>query len=100
MTQTQTTNPVDEYNGWANRATWNISLWIDNDENLYRAASNAVDKIRSRDTLAETVTPAWAKAFATVEFESCFGKPETPDGIRTNDPDIDWSQIADMIKEL
>lgn len=25
------------YNGWKNRATWNVALWIDNEEWIYRA---------------------------------------------------------------
>lgn len=27
---------TDEYNGWTNRATWLVNLWVTNDEPTYR----------------------------------------------------------------
>lgn len=86
----------EHHNGWTNRATWNIALWIQNDENLYNRAVGAVDVLNHRGTLDKSITKDWAKSFVTVEFENVFGKTSTPDGIHTDDPNIDWHQITNV----
>jgi hypothetical protein len=41
------------YNGWANYDTWNVMLWLDNDEGLYRESCNyfqSIQRYRKRPT--------------------------------------------------
>jgi len=33
----------ERYNGWKNYETWNVSLWIDNDQGLYERAREIVN---------------------------------------------------------
>lgn len=39
-----TTNKT--YNGWKNWQTWNVALWLGNDEGLYRAAIEAREAMK------------------------------------------------------
>ena len=40
------------YNGHKNWNHWNVSLWINNDESLYREALHWVNRVRSLDAAA------------------------------------------------
>lgn len=71
-----------EYNGWANHATWNVALWINNDEGLYRMAQDYTDYDSFVEGLRE------------------FGMTETPDGVSLTDPSLDIAELDDMFAEL
>ena len=38
-----------EYNGYPSWNAWNVSLWINNDEDLYRLAYNVVNDMGYKD---------------------------------------------------
>ena len=62
-----------EYNGWENYETWNVALWINNDEGLYNLAR---------------------KCGGYRTFCDCVGSnAQTPDGVRYNDPKVNVIQI-------
>ncbi len=73
------------YNGWANYETWNASLWIDNDETIYRHA-------RRNKNLGYR---QWAK-----RFQDEFGEYATGDGVQWMDPAIDQDEMDEMLAEL
>ncbi len=41
------------YNGHKNKTHWNVSLWINNDESLYRIAQNCIAQSKTKDIAAE-----------------------------------------------
>lgn len=76
-----------EYNGWANRQTWNVALWLGNDEGLYREANRYVAKF------GQSITAMGARAFV----RRVMGE-RTPDGVGLSR--VRWSQIAEMLREM
>lgn len=83
MTTTDTT-----YNGWANYATWNLSLWANNDDGTQRDMERGWDRAPYRD-----------EADARALLAELFPDGQTGDGVRVDDPDIDWHEIVDMLNE-
>ncbi len=82
MTTTFQTNLTNEtYNGWTNWETWNVALWIGNDEYLYREAR----KCYSYPNFVERMG---------------FASSATPDGAKYDSPELDIDELNAMIEEL
>lgn len=79
---------ADKYNGWANYQTWNVALWIGNDEGLYSIARETVRYERK------------APYLAFVSQMHDLGMYQTPDGVAWNDSGIDLDELDGMMREL
>ena len=79
-------------NGWANWETWNVSLWINNDEPTYRLAVEYVEQSRlfGKKISYDDLIPA---------LEYRFGQM-TPDGCRWMDAKINTDEMDEMLSEL
>ncbi|GEM_PF-3575630 len=53
MTQNGTQLP--EYNGYNNKFSWLVGLWLDNDYGLHNLVSEWADEVEDKDQLAEQV---------------------------------------------
>jgi hypothetical protein len=74
MTTTFQANLSDtEYNGWENYETWNVALWINNDQSLYHLAMEAGDY----ETFVKEIGVGYS----------------TPDGVKYTDPKVNVIQI-------
>lgn len=72
---------MSTYNGWKNYETWNVALWIGNDESLYSMAKQRINYTDFRDVV--------------MGFESA-----TPDKVRYDDDRLDIEALDGMIREL
>jgi len=70
------------YNGWANYETWNVTLWIQNDEGLYNEAKQCANYQELVDLLYDC------------------GSKETPDGVKWDDVKIDGLAVNEMMQDL
>jgi hypothetical protein len=79
-----------EYQGWTNWETWNVALWLGNDEGLYRRATREAKLAGGLDAdgAEEVVTDLLPEG--TPDFNGDASKYKT----------VDWQAIADDINEM
>ena len=76
------------YNGWKNRETWNVSLWINNDEGLYRAAVDFMENTKAKAPYKDFI--------ASIGLEHS----KTPDGIAYISTKLDYNELNAMMRDL
>lgn len=72
------------YNGWSNYETWNVSLWLNNDEGSYRELVRIQRRADDKEELAEAI-----EAFC----REIWPEGKTPDGAELRD--ADFEEIAE-----
>ena len=74
---------TDGYNGWSNRETWNVNLWITNKESIYKLIGTIAKGCHSVSELADRM-----EGFLLIIW-----KDRTPDGDSLNP--VNWVEIAE-----
>ena len=77
-----------DYNGWKNRSTWNVSLWIANDEGLYYSAVEFMKNYKGRRPYKDYI-----------EY-MCLEDVETPDGIEWISTRLDYKALNEFMNEF
>lgn len=81
---------TDTYNGWANHSTWNVILWMSNDEFLYNTAKACVE-FRQGD---DSVYGCFKRCMSNIERHT------TGDGVRWDDTSIDVEEVEALMFDL
>jgi hypothetical protein len=83
--------PIEEdYNGWANYETWNVALYLDNDEGFYLAVG---EYVRTTLNSADDLTYDGLIEYLGLEAQS------TPDGIRWDNFRINRKEMFEWLME-
>ena len=78
---------TEEYNGWKNRATWNVALWLGNDYPLYNVTRGYKGYAAPYRSLRQDLRDGMLKC------------TQTGDGVSLWDPGLDIKALDEFIAE-
>lgn len=74
-----------DYNGYKNRATWNVAMWLGNSEPLYRLVVNYGKEVSYKDFAENYLKPFSEK---------------TADGVDWLDETLDYDALDEFLEEM
>lgn len=91
----------NRYNGWANYETWNVNLWLTNDEGTYSMLTEAVeevcrdadDRTDAEQALADRIAAMCDEFYFAEALEACAGPAADLLGAAISS--INYREIAD-----
>lgn len=78
------TTASETYNGWANYETWNVALWLSNDEAMYKFARGYSE--HGYKSLSHMLVELYGAV--------------TPDGVKWQDSTLDVNKLNEMLAEF
>lgn len=87
---------TNAYNGWSNYETWNVKLWIDNDEYLYNQFLDEAKQLKGLSNAEIKLADSLKQCFDDnmPELEGCYA-----DLLNASLSEVDWYEIAESILE-
>ena len=82
-----------EYNGWSNRETWIVNLWMTGDQSYYEQLCEIISSHDSLDDQAEALED-WVRFEYDGEYSSILA-----DLINSSLAEVDWYEIIKMNQE-
>jgi hypothetical protein len=77
-----------EYNGWKNYESWNVAMWLSNDEPCYRAIVEFMLDYKGEEPYKEFIV------------ESGLDVQATKDGAKYMDPELDYDGLNTFMREF
>jgi len=74
------------YEGWKNRQTWNVALWINNDRNIYESM---IEYVKTHNRI---------RYIDFIKYMGLEGS-RTPDNIAWNGSRLSHKELTDMLRE-
>jgi hypothetical protein len=84
------------HNGWTNRPTWNVNLWMFNTEGLYELWK-AQSKLFFDNWHVKRDSAGWTKERAEAFSLRVWSSGKTPDGDLLSE--VNWDEVSDSWNE-
>lgn len=86
----------ETYNGWTNRETWLVNLWLSNDESTYREALDTARELLGTDH-PRVALADWLQEFVELQVTDCCGTRYgfVEDLAFTAAAHVNWFEVAD-----